>query len=214
MSTASVLRPSVAALRSRLALQILPSVMITIAISQWTIAVLGKTNAPTTLITFAWAAVTGHRLVTSRRAEQQQKFHWSVDQILGALGGQIVWLVLPWVQHAHPDAWYSLPLTVAPILAGCGAVVAVCWPLRLVVASAHVRKAAARHSEIDALVLYGSFFLMSGNLIFAASAYMSVVALFAKAQDWRDLLAATRVGWPHPFRSVVLQHEATSPFGG
>src|SRR5258706_14385619 len=103
MSTASALRSSVATARSRLALQILPSVMITIAISQWTIAVLGKTNVPTTLITFAWAAVTGHRLVMSRRAEQKQKFHWSIDQVLGALGGQIVWLVLPWVQHAHPD---------------------------------------------------------------------------------------------------------------
>jgi hypothetical protein len=150
----------------------------------------------------------------SRRAEQKQKFRWSIDQVLGALGGQIVWLVLPWVQHSHPDAWYSLPLTITPMFAGFGALVAVCWPLRLFVVSARVRTAPARQSEFDALVLYGSFFLMSGNLIFAVSAYMSVVAFLAKAQDWRDLLATARVGWPHPIRSVVLHPEVASTFAG
>ncbi len=202
MRTASALRLS-AAVRSRLALQILPCVMMTFAISQWTIAVLGTRNAPTKLITFAWAAVTGHRLVMSRRAEQKQKFHWSIDQILGAVGGQLVWFVMPWVQHAHPGAWYSLPLATTPMLAGFGTIVAVCWPLQLLVASARVRTTPARDSEFDALVLYGSFFLISGNLIFAVSAYVSVVALFAKEQDWRDLLAAARLGWPHPFAASL-----------
>jgi hypothetical protein len=48
-------------------------------------------------------------------------------------------------------------------------------------------------------VLYGSFFLMSGNLIFAVSAYASVVALFAKEQDWRDMLLGARAVSPYPF---------------
>ena len=198
MNTASALRLS-AFVRSRLAVQILPCVMMTFAISRWTIEVLGTTNAPTKLITFAWAAVTGHQLVMSRRAEQKQKFHWSIDQILGAVGGQVVWFVMPWVQHAHPGAWYSLPLAITPMLAGFGTVVAVCWPLQLLVASARVRTAPARDSEFDALVLYGSFFLISGNLIFAVSAYVSVVALFAKEHDWQDMLVGARAVSPYPF---------------
>jgi hypothetical protein len=47
-------------------------------------------------------------------------------------------------------------------------------------------------------VLYGSFFLISGNLIFAVSAYVSVVALFAKEQDWRDMLVGARAVLPYP----------------
>jgi hypothetical protein len=66
------------------------------------------------------------------------------------------------------------------------------------VASARVRTTPARDSEFDALVLYGSFFLISGNLIFAVSAYVSVVALFAKEQDWRDMLVGARAVLPYP----------------
>ncbi|MEP6872586.1 MAG: hypothetical protein ABI939_12160, partial [Anaerolineaceae bacterium] len=57
------------------------------------------------LITFAWAAITGHQLVAFRRTEQKLKFRWSADDILRAVGGQIVWVVLPWMQHAQPEAW-------------------------------------------------------------------------------------------------------------
>ena len=187
MNSVSAWRPSAAALRSRVTGQFLPAVMMTFAISKWAIAVLGPAKASTILITFAWAAVTGHQLVMSRRTEREQQIRWSADQILGGVGGQIVWVALPWLQQTRPDAWYCLPLTLSPALVGFGAMMAVCWPLRLFVAPASGHTALARHSEFDALVLYGSFFLLSGNLIFAASAYLSVAILFLREVNWREM---------------------------
>jgi hypothetical protein len=197
--THSLLRPSMAAIRTRFALQILPSVFMTIAIAEWTCAVVGTAKIQTMVITFAWAAVTGHQLVTSRRTEQKKKFGWSVDLVLSVLGGQILWMVLPWLQFKQPHAWYSEALAIPPTLVAAGAILAIGWPLHLFVVPAQNRALPTGHSEFDALVLYGSFFLLSGNLVFAVSAYAAVVTFLARGVRWNNATQNWRV---HP--SVVI----------
>src|SRR6266516_4290132 len=175
----SLRRPVMSGARSRLVLQMMPSAIMTFAIAQWCGVVMGTARLQTVLIAFAWAAVTGHQLVTSRR-EQVQRFHWSPDVILSALGGQMLWVALPLVQLAHPDAWYCVPVTIPPSLIAMGAVVALCLPVRPFVMRRQAPDVSARHMEFDAPVLYGSFFLLSGNLVFAAAVYASVVILLAR----------------------------------
>jgi hypothetical protein len=170
----------------------LPSAIMTLAIAQWCCAMLGTARPQTVLIAFAWAAVTGHQLITSRRAEQVQGFRWSLDRILSALGGQILWVVLPMVQFAHPDAWYCVPVTIPPALVATGAIVAISWPLRPFVMRQQAPDSCARHLEFDAPVLYGSFFLLSGNLIFGAAVYASVVTLLARRVKWEELTPTFR----------------------
>lgn len=180
-------RPSMSAVRSRLVLQMMPSAIVTLAIAKWCGAMLGTASLQTFVIAFAWAAVAGHQLVTSRRAEQVQGFHWSLDMILSALGGQILWVVMPWVQFTHPDAWYFVPVTIPSALVATGAIVALWLPLRPFVMRRLAPAASTRHSEFDAAVLYGSFFLLSGHLVFAAAVYASVVTLLARRVKWDEL---------------------------
>jgi hypothetical protein len=185
-------RPSISAVRSRLVLQMMPSAIMAFAIAQWCCAMLGTARLQTVLIAFAWAAVTGHQLVTSRRQEQVQRFHWTPDLILSALGGQMLWVVLPLVQFAHPDAWYCVPVTIPPALVATGAIAAICWPLRPFVMRRQPPDVSARHMGFDAPVLYGSFFLLSGNLVFAAAVYASVVTLLARRVKWEELTPKLR----------------------
>jgi len=198
--TSSLPRPSMAAIKYRLAVQVLPSVIMTMAIAEWTCAVVGTAKIQTVLITFAWAAVTGHQLITSRQTEQKKKFGWSADLVLSVLGGQMLWVVLPWVQFSHPDAWYCAPLTIPPALVIAGAILAVGWPLRLLVVSADSGTRPANRSEVDALVLYGSFFLLSGNLLFAVSAYVAVITFFARGVKWQR---TNEADWAPVFSSVI-----------
>lgn len=159
----------------------------TFAIAQWCLVMLGTARLQTVLIAFAWAAVTGHQFVTSRRIEQVKSFRWSPDAILSALGGQILWVVLPLVQFSQPDAWYCVPVTIPPALIAMGAMVALCWPLRPFVMRRLAPDVSARCLELDAPVLYGSFFLLSGNLVFAAAVYASVVLLLARRVNWEEV---------------------------
>ena len=191
-ATFSLPHPSISDVRSRLVLQMMPSAIMAFAIVQWCLAMLGTARLQTVLIAFAWAAVTGHQLVTSRRTEQVRSFHWSPDVILSALGGQILWVVLPLVQLAHPDAWYCAPVTIPPALVATGAVVAICWPLRPFVMRRQSPDASARHREFDAPVLYGSFFLLSGNLVFGAAVYASGLTLLARRVNWEELTPKLR----------------------
>ncbi len=179
--------PEAVGLRSRLTVKMMPSVIMTFAIAQWVSGVLGAARLETMVIAFAWTIATGRQFMTSRPGELQ-KFRWSVDAVLSALGGQILWVVLPCVQFAYPDAWFCAPLTIPPTLAATGMVVAVCWPLHPFVMRLQAWLASAQRSEFDAPVLYCSFFLLSGNLVFAASAYASVVTLFASRVNWRELI--------------------------
>ena len=175
-------------IRTRLAVKMMPTVIVTFAIAQWVSRVLGTARLETMVIAFAWATATGHQLLISRPMERAQGFRWSLDTVLSALGGQILWVVLPCVQFAYPDAWFCAPLTIPPTLVATGMVAAVCWPLHPFVMRLRAWHASARHSEFDAPVLYCSFFLLSGNLVFAASAYASVARLFASRLNWRELI--------------------------
>jgi len=171
-------------MQSRLVAQMMPCTVVTLLIAQWNGALLGTAKLETVVITVAWAAAVVHQFLTSRRREPVQRFRWSLDLILSALGGQVLWVVLPWLQFANPDAWYSVQLTIPPTLTATGAIVALCWPLQPFVMRVRARHASARHSEFDAPALYGSFFLLSGNLIFAVGAYASVVTLLARRMKW------------------------------
>ena len=188
--------PDRVALRSRLAVKIMPTVLMTFAIAQWVSAVLGAARLETMVIAFVWTLATGRQFITSRRADQLQTFRWSPSTIFSALGGQILWVVLPCVQLADPNAWFCATLTIPSMIVAVSGVVAVTWSLHPFVMRMLGREASPHDSELDAPVLYCSFFLLSGNLVFAASAYASVVAFLANRVNWRTLADPMRVGQP------------------
>jgi hypothetical protein len=174
----------------------MPTVLMTFAIAQWVSAVLGVARLETMVIAFAWTIATGHQFMTARRADQLQKFRWSPNTILSALGGQILWVVLPCVQLADPNAWFCATLAIPPMYVALSGVVAVSWSLHPFVMGLLGRQASPHHSDLDAPVLYCSFFLLSGNLVFAASAYASLVAFFASRIDWSALNVSMRAQEP------------------
>jgi hypothetical protein len=188
--------PDSAALRSRLAVKMMPTVLMTFAVAQWVSAVLGVPRFETMVITFAWAVATGRQFITSRHADHLQQFRWSLDTIMSALGGQILWIVLPCVQLANPNAWFCATMTIPPVMVALSGVVAVAWSLRPIVMRLLGRQASPQPSGLDAPVLYCSFFLLSGNLVFATGAYASVAAFLAVQVDWRTLADPVRVGQP------------------
>jgi len=184
--------PNQVALRSRLAVKMMPVAVMTFALAQWVSAMLGL-RLETMVITFAWTIATGHQFMTSRRADQLQKFRWSPDTIVSALSGQILWVVLPGVQLANPSAWFCATMTIPPMIVAVSGAVAVAWSLRPLVMRLLGRHAAPHLSQLNAPVLYCTFFLLSGNLVFAASAYASVVAFFAARFNWRTLTTSFQV---------------------
>jgi hypothetical protein len=185
--------PDQVALRSRLAVKMMPVAVMTFALTQWVSAMLGALRLETMVITFAWTVATAHQFMTSRRADQLQKFRWSPDTIVSALSGQILWVVLPCVQLANPGAWFSATMTTPPMIVAVSGVVAVAWSMRPLVMRLLGRHTSSHQSQLDASVLYCSFFLLSGNLVFAASAYASVVAFLAGRFNWRTLTSSFQV---------------------
>jgi hypothetical protein len=188
--------PDQVTLRSRLAVKMMPVAVMTFALAQWVSAMLGALRLETMVIAFAWTIATGHQFMTSRRADQLQKFHWSRDAILSALGGQILWVVMPCVQVADPNAWFCATMTTPPMIVALSGVVAVAWSLRPLVMGLLGRQASPHHSGLDAPVLYCSFFLLSGNLVFAASAYAAIVGLLAGRVNWQTLTRPIEVETP------------------
>jgi hypothetical protein len=188
--------PAKAALRRRLAIKMMPVALMTFAIAQWVSSVLGAARLETMVITFAWSIATGHQFIASRSGDQLQRFRWSAQAIFSALCGQILWVALPCVRLAYPTAWFSATLTIPPMIVVATGVIAVYWPLHPLVMGLLGRQASQRHSELEAPVLYCSFFLLSGNLVFAASAYSSVVAFLATRVNWRSVTHSIRVGQP------------------
>jgi hypothetical protein len=191
--TGKVDAPDRRAMRSRLAVKMMPSVIMTFGIAQWISGVLGAARLETMVIAFVWTIATGRQFMTSRRAGQLQKFRWSLSMILSALGGQILWVVMPCVQLSDPNAWYCATLAIPPMYVAVSAVVAVSWSLHPFVMGLLGRQASPHQSDLDAPVLYCSFFLLSGNLVFAASACASVVAFFGGRIDWSSLTVSMRV---------------------
>jgi hypothetical protein len=191
--TVIVAGPDRRALRSRLAVKMMPSVIMTFGIAQWISGVLGAARLETMVIAFVWTIATGRQFMTSRRAGQLQKFRWSLSMILSALGGQILWVVMPCAQLSDPNAWYCATLAIPPMYVAVSAVVAVAWSLHPFVMGLLGRQASPHQTDLDAPVLYCSFFLLSGNLVFAASACASVVAFFGARINWSSLTVCMRV---------------------
>jgi hypothetical protein len=191
--TGKVDAPDRRAMRSRLAVKMMPAVIMTFAIAQWISGVLGAARLETMVIAFVWTIATARQFMTSRRAGQLQKFRWSLSTILSALGGQILWVVIPCVQLSDPNAWYCATLAIPPMYVVVSGVVAVSWSLHPFVMGLLRRQASPDLSDLDAPMLYCSFFLLSGNLVFAASACASIVAFFAGRIDWSAVTVSVRV---------------------
>jgi hypothetical protein len=191
--TGKVDAPDRRAMRSRLAVKMMPAVIMTFAIAQWISGVLGAARLETMVIAFVWTIATARQFMTSRRAGQFQKFRWSLSTILSALGGQILWVVIPCVQLSDPNAWYCATLAIPPMYVVVSGVVAVSWSLHPFVMGLLRRQASPDLSDLDAPMLYCSFFLLSGNLVFAASACASIVAFFAGRIDWSAVTVSVRV---------------------
>ena len=173
---------------TRLALKILPTAFMTFAVAGWMSAVVGAGKLPAIVVTFAWVTASGQELLTAQSPQKIQEFRWSLDHIFRALGGLVVWLGLPWVQSAHPDAWFCVPVSISPTFAATGAILAMCFPLYPFMARLRGRQiSAASYSPFRGAVLHCSFFLVSGQLVFAAIAYIAVGILLAdrvKRRQW------------------------------
>src|SRR5215475_7189102 len=90
-------------LSSRLTLKILPIAFMTFAVAEWMSGLIGKGKLPAIVITFSWVVASGQELLTARPKQRFQKFRWSLDYSVRTIGGQIVWLGLPWMQSSHAD---------------------------------------------------------------------------------------------------------------
>jgi len=173
-------------MQPRLVMKMVPCLVVTLIIARWNGALLGTARLQTIVITFAWAAAVVHQFLTPRPTEPVEQLS-SLDLILSALGGQILWVLLPLIQLGHPGAWYSVLLTIPSALSATGAILALYWTLNRFVMRLRTQSATARCSEFDGPVLYGSFFLLSGHPIFAAGACASVIALLARRVKWADV---------------------------
>ena len=174
-------------LPSRLAFKVLPLALMTYAVVLWISWVIGAGRVQAVVITFGWVVASSHELLTARPQHRFQHFRWSFDHTVRALVGQIVWLGLPWLHSNYPDAWFCAPIAVSPTLMATGAALAVCWPLYLFLDRQRRRQESPCRTEFAAAVLYSSFFLVSGHLVFAAIAYVAsalVVADLVKRARW------------------------------
>src|SRR6478672_4158522 len=156
--TGNVNRSDRGAMRSRLAVKTMPSVIMTFAIASWISGVLGAARLETMVIAFVWTIATARQFITSRHAGQLQKFRWSRDTVLSALGGQILWVVLPCIQLSDPNAWFCATLAIPPMYVAVSGVVAISWSLHPFVMGLLGRQASPYHTDLDAPVLYCSFF--------------------------------------------------------
>src|SRR5262252_5601135 len=170
---------------SRFARKALPIAFMTFAVAQWLPAVLGTGKLQAVVITFSWVIANGEKLLTAVGANRRfPVFPSSFEVNVRMLGGQMVWWGLPWMQASYPDAWFSMPLLVSPPLMVIGATLAVCWPPYLFLGRR--RHGPAFGSEVAATVLYFSFFLLAGHLVFAA------IACLAGARLVANVLASVR----------------------
>lgn len=173
-------------LPSRLTLKILPIAFMTFAVAEWMLAVLGKGKLQAIVITFSWVVASGLEFLTTKPQQPLQKSRPSLDPNVRTFGGQIVWFGLPWLHGSYPDAWFFAPVVVSPALAATGAVLAVCWPLYLFM-DRRRRRESACGSNFASAVLYFSFFLLSGHLVFATIAFVAGAHLIAddlKRERW------------------------------
>jgi len=193
-------------LPARLAIKILPLAFITYAVAQWISWTLGIGRVQAVVITFAWVVASTHELLTARPHHRFQEFRWSLDHNVRALGGRVACVGLPWMHSNYPDAWFCVPIAVSPTLMATGAVLAVCWPVYLFIDRQRRRPESPCRSEFAAAVLYSSFFLVSGHLVFAAIAYVAgalVIADLVKRARWSFRRVPAVVSLcPEPHRSL------------
>jgi len=170
------------AFRGSLIVRMIRVVAMTAAVTGWSAALLGTRSLPALFtITFVCAAMGNRQLLASERGEGMQRFRWSDDVVLTAFGGTIFWAVLPKMRHANPDAWFWVPVTIPVALIAVGTIAALYWPLHpFVTRLRRGETSAPSHSEFEVPLLCGSFFLVSGSLVFAASACVSLIICWQK----------------------------------
>ena len=154
------------------------------AVAEWCWSMLGIARFDAVLmITFAWTTTIVRRTMTEPPVAAEIA-RWPSDVTAAFAGGQLLWVVLPWLRAADPQSWFWLPVVVPTSCLVVGSAVAVCWPLQPFLVrfcSGEPANRAAIVREWDVTVLSGSFFLISGSLVFAVVACASSAAMLVAA---------------------------------
>lgn len=157
------------------------SLVITLAISHWCVSVIGIARMDlAVVVTFAWAAATARRLMDAGPAGPLLMPGRRVEIVMSALGGQVLWILLPMLRRANPDGWMWEPVPIEAEAAVAGAVVLVgyiLYPFFRRLALAQGLEIGPSAPELDAPLLCFGFFLVSGSLVFAGIAFATIAAL-------------------------------------
>jgi hypothetical protein len=163
-------------------IRLLGTLVLMFAVAEWCWSVLGVARFDAVLvITFAWASTIVRRMMTEP-AVATEIAQWPSAVTAAVAGGQLLWVVLPWFRAMDPQDWFWLPIAVPPSLVVVGSAVAICWPLhpffvRFSAGEARSANGTAMLLPWDVTVLSGSFFLISGSLVFAVVACASAGAM-------------------------------------
>jgi hypothetical protein len=157
------------------------SLVITFAIAQWCVSVLGIARMDlVVLITFAWAAATARRLVGPAPQGPFLVPGRRVEVLVSALGGQVMWILLPVLRRAEPEGWIWQPLPIGAAASAAGALVLVgcaLYPFFKFFVLGRGPRTSASAPELDAPLLCFGLFLVSGSLVFAGVAIATVAAM-------------------------------------
>jgi hypothetical protein len=194
-----LLRPERLAMPHSPRIRLLRTLVLMFAVAEWCWSMLGVARFDAVLmITFAWASTIVRRMMTEPSVGTEIA-QWPSDVTAAVAAGQLLWVLLPWLRAADPQSWFWLPVAVPTSFWVVGSAVAVCWPLqpffaRFCSGETPPANGAAIVREWDVAVLSGSFFLISGSLVFAVVACASSAAmLVAGAVSARD--ADLRAGY-------------------
>jgi hypothetical protein len=153
------------------------AVVVTVAILSWCSYMVGPDRLPVVLLlTFAWASMTARQAMAERASEAAAGR--AADAMLSLAGGQLLWGLAPALRSVNPEGWFWLPVALPPVLAVAGALLTIGWTLHPFVAGPrplHGAQHASAEGALDTPVLGVSFFLVSGQLVFAMVACVSVI---------------------------------------
>ena len=196
-------------LAARLAL----TLVMTFAIAHWCGSVLGISRVDLlVVVSFAWTSTAMRRLMSAEPDEPRLVPGRRLEFLMSAAGGQILWVVLPVVHRADPDAWFWRPLAITTEASAAGAILALGCALypflrRLVLRHERGSHASLSTGDLDAPLLCFSLFLVSGSLIFAGVALASMAAMLLRA--FRAPVSEPAAFWwgqAIPTRSPKLSH--------
>jgi len=157
------------------------SLVITVFIAHWCVSVLGIARTDMlVVVTVAWAAATARRLVGPAPHGPLFVPGRRFEVAMSALGGQVMWLLLPVLRRADPEGWIWQPVPIGAEASAVGALVLVgcaLFPFFNFFVWGRGPRTSPSAATLDAPLLCFGLFLVSGSLVFAGVAFATIAAM-------------------------------------